>query len=121
MGEIVRGPVPGPGRCEYVCFNGMVFTVAIPRGFKEGDDLATQSKLMLEDLDRRLAAAGSDKSRLIEATIFVADMSKKKEFDDAFVAWIPEGCNPSRCCVGAELGGGMLVEIKVSAALLAAK
>jgi enamine deaminase RidA (YjgF/YER057c/UK114 family) len=62
LGDIVRGPAPGPGRAAFVSFNGMVWTNGFPKGKKEGDDAATQTRLALACLDERLAQAGTDKT-----------------------------------------------------------
>jgi hypothetical protein len=40
MSEIVRGKSPGPGRSEWVKYNGLVWTCSIPKGIKAGDDIA---------------------------------------------------------------------------------
>ena len=57
-----------------------------------------------------------DKSRIIEATVFLHDMSAFAEMDAVWRAYIPEGCGPSRAAVGVSLGGDVMVEMKVSAA-----
>lgn len=67
-------------------------------------------------MDSRLAEAGTDKSNILEATVFLSDLSTFDEFDAVWREYIPFGEGPSRATVGAVLGGGALVEIKITAA-----
>mmetsp|Transcript_2326 Transcript_2326/g.2591 ORF Transcript_2326/g.2591 Transcript_2326/m.2591 type:complete len:125 (-) Transcript_2326:40-414(-) len=117
MADIVRGPAPGPGRASYVCFNGMVWTNGFPAGKTPEDDITEQTRKALKCLDDRLAQAGTDKSRIIEATVFLQDINTKDAMDKVWCEWIPEGCGVSRATVGAALAHGQLIEMKVTAAL----
>ena len=49
-------------------------------------------------------------------TVFLADLSAFPDMDAAWAAWVPEGAEPSRATVGANLLPGMKIEIKVTAA-----
>mmetsp|Transcript_89396 Transcript_89396/g.231791 ORF Transcript_89396/g.231791 Transcript_89396/m.231791 type:complete len:137 (+) Transcript_89396:36-446(+) len=115
--EIVRGPSPGPGRSAFVACNNLVWTVAFPAGKTPEDSIAEQTRKALKALDDRLAQAGTDKSRMLEATVFVKEMSMKEEMDSVWREWVPEGCGVSRACVAADLAPGDLVEMKITAAL----
>merc|ERR1711920_731998 len=115
--EIVRGPAPGPGRSAFVSHSGLVWTVAFPAGKTPEDSVAEQTRKALKALDDRLTQAGTDKSRMLEATVFVKDMSMKEEMDSVWREWVPEGCGVSRACVAADLAPGDLVEMKITAAL----
>ncbi|MDH3919559.1 MAG: Rid family hydrolase, partial [Rhodospirillales bacterium] len=65
-----------------------------------------------------LLEAGSDKSRLLQATVYLRDMSMKADMDAVWCAWVGDEENwPERACVGADLAGEDLVEIVVTAAL----
>mmetsp|Transcript_76362 Transcript_76362/g.151026 ORF Transcript_76362/g.151026 Transcript_76362/m.151026 type:complete len:158 (-) Transcript_76362:27-500(-) len=114
--DILRERI-APGRSRYVNYNGLVWTVAIPAGKTGGETVAEQTKLTLADLDTRLAAAGTNKSRILDATVFLSDITTKDEMDRIWVEWVPEGCEPSRIILGAHLAHGFLVEVKVTAAL----
>eukprot|EP00927_Polykrikos_kofoidii_P001606 TRINITY_DN10610_c0_g1_i2.p1 TRINITY_DN10610_c0_g1~~TRINITY_DN10610_c0_g1_i2.p1 ORF type:complete len:391 (+),score=83.37 TRINITY_DN10610_c0_g1_i2:43-1173(+) len=115
--EIVRGPSPGPGRSAFVSYAGLVWTVAVPADKTAEDSVAEQTQKALTALDERLALAGTDKSRILEATIYVKEMAMKDEMDPIWRAWVPEGAEISRACVSADLAPGVFVEMKVTAAL----
>ena len=51
-----------------------------------------QTVKALRSLDERLAQAGTDKTRILEATVFLSDMSKFAEMDAAWREYFPEGC-----------------------------
>ena len=62
-----------------------------------------------------LKEAGTDASRVVSASIFVTDMSKKKEMDAAWTEFFGDNL-PTRATVGvADLGGGALIEVVVTA------
>jgi enamine deaminase RidA (YjgF/YER057c/UK114 family) len=69
--------------------------------------------------DERLAQAGTDKSRIIEATVFLTDMSDFKGMDSVWCQWLGDNNNgASRATVGvAALANGDKVEIKVAVAV----
>jgi enamine deaminase RidA (YjgF/YER057c/UK114 family) len=117
MSSIERGPQPGPGRSAWVKYNGLVWTVGVPKGRKEDDDIATQTKITLDSIDERLAQAGTDKSKIIEATVFLTDMSEFSGMNAEWSSWLPEGCGASRAtvCVAA-LANNDKVEIKITCA-----
>ena len=76
-----------------------------------------QTAQVLVKIDGFLAKAGTDKSKLLTAFIFISDMSKKSEMNEAWSDWIVAGNHPTRACVVAELGSPQtMVEIIVSAA-----
>jgi len=115
--EIIRGPTPAPGsgRAAFVSCAGLVWTVCIPAGKTPEDSVAEQTRKALKQLDDRLAKAGTDKRHVLEATVFVKEMSMKDEMDSVWKEWVPEGCHISRACVAADLAPGDLVEMKVTA------
>jgi len=75
-----------------------------------------QTAQALRKIDAALAAAGTDKSRILSATVYMADASLKNEMNEAWMAWIDKANLPARCAVGAVLTPGTLVEIMVTAA-----
>lgn len=95
--------------------NGLVFvggTVADDESLGMGG----QTEEILAKFDTYLAEAGSDKTKLLSATIFVTDLTLKPELDAAWKAWIGPQDLPSRATVGvADLGGGTLIEITLVA------
>ena len=81
-------------------------------------DIQEQTRRALAVIDKNLGEAGTDKTRLVSAQIFLSDMTAKARFDDVWNAWIgPDPDHwPQRACVGATLAGHCLVEIIVVAA-----
>ena len=67
---------------------------------------------------RSLGEAGSDKTRILSAQIFLVDMATKAEMDEVWNAWLGPNPDhwPQRACVGAALAYGCLVEIILLAA-----
>ncbi len=80
--------------------------------------VAEQTKQILARIDRLLQAAGTDKSRLLTANIWLADIAKFAEMNSAWDAWVSPGNTPARATVQAALASPeYLVEIMVVAAL----
>lgn len=76
-----------------------------------------QTKQVLAEIDKWLAKAGSDKSRILMAQIYLADMGDYAEMNRAWDNWVAEGNAPPRACVEAKLADpSWKVEIIVSAA-----
>jgi enamine deaminase RidA (YjgF/YER057c/UK114 family) len=114
---VTRGPSPGPGRSSWVKHGGTVWTVGVPSGRERNADIGRQTALTLKTIDQRLRQAGTDKSRIIEATVFLTNMKEFKGFDKEWKAWLPEGFGASRATVGvSRLANNDKVEIKVTAA-----
>lgn len=80
-------------------------------------EIAEQTQEVLEKIDQLLAEAGSDKSQLLSATIYLKDIAS--DFDPmnaVWAAWLAPGCAPSRTALQAELARpGVRVEITVIA------
>lgn len=103
------------GRCRMVKHNGMVWTVATARD--KGPSVKAQTADVLAQIDASLAEAGTDKSKLLTATVYITDMAHKPEMDAVWCAWAhPDGW-PQRACVQVGLEGKDLVEIVVTAAV----
>ena len=82
-----------------------------------GASVQQQTQDCLDSIDRLLAEAGSDKSRILQAVIWLADMADFDEMNGAWDAWVPEGNAPARACGEARLAApGYTVEIIVTAA-----
>jgi enamine deaminase RidA (YjgF/YER057c/UK114 family) len=75
-----------------------------------------QTEQVLRKIDGVLAAAGTDKSRILSATVYLADIDLKDEMNEAWMAWVDRKNLPARAAVGVDLTPGTLVEIMVSAA-----
>lgn len=76
-----------------------------------------QTEQILAKIDAHLAAAGTDKSKLLTATIWISDMTRFNEMNEAWDAWVAPGNTPCRACVEAKLAAPQYqVEIMVVAA-----
>ena len=101
-------------RAKTVVHNGLVYTVATSPNKTAA--LYEQTREALAAIDRNLAEAGSHKSRILTATVFITDMSKKAEMNRAWDEWVDRANSPQRACIGVALEGDDLVEILIIAA-----
>jgi enamine deaminase RidA (YjgF/YER057c/UK114 family) len=109
--------IPGnvPTRSRAVVYNGVVHAVAVSPD--KTPSVYDQTRLALAAIDRSLAEAGSDKSRILTATVFLVDMGRKAEVNRGWDEWVARDAAPMRACIGATLEGEDLVEIVVQAAV----
>lgn len=83
----------------------------------EGASVAAQTRDCLGRVDALLARAGSSRERILQAIVWLADMSDFAEMNEVWDAWVPEGDAPARACGEARLARPELrVEIIVTAA-----
>lgn len=83
-----------------------------------GESAAEQTKDILQAIDALLAEAGTDKSKLISANIWLADMADFAAMNSVWDAWVVEGETPARACVESKLAMPQFtVEIAVVAAI----
>lgn len=84
---------------------------------KTGTTVAEQTAAALAEVDRLLALAGSDKSRLLSATIWLADMADFAEMNTVWDAWVDKANPPARATGEAKLAAPKyLVEVIITAA-----
>ncbi|MFF1875030.1 RidA family protein [Streptomyces sp. CB03911] len=107
----------GERMSEAVVHNGTVYLA----GQVAGDltqDVEGQTKQVLTAIDNLLTQAGSDKTKVLRAEIFLANIKDFTEMNLAWDAWVPAGAAPARATVEAQLyRPEVLVEIIVTAAL----
>ena len=113
--DIVRYD-PDQRLSDMVEHNGVLYLAG-----QVGTDLTAgmkgQTESILRQIDALLARAGSDKSRLLSAVVFVSDMRLKPQMDDAWIAWVDARNPPARATVEAKLAAPQYtVEIAVIAA-----
>jgi enamine deaminase RidA (YjgF/YER057c/UK114 family) len=101
-------------RAKTVVHNGLVYTVATAPN--KSAPLYEQTREALATIDRNLAEAGSSKSRILTATVYITDMGRKPEMNRAWDEWVDPANPPRRACIGATLEGQDLVEILITAA-----
>jgi enamine deaminase RidA (YjgF/YER057c/UK114 family) len=63
-----------------------------------------------------VALAGTDKSRILSAIVYIADIARKEEMNRAWDEWVDSAQPPMRACLGVDLEPPHLVEIVVTAA-----
>jgi len=81
-------------------------------------DITDQTRQVLAQIDRLLAEAGSDKTKIVSATIFLPSMSDFAALNAVWEGWVPAGQTPARATVEAKLANpDYKVEIQVVAAL----
>jgi enamine deaminase RidA (YjgF/YER057c/UK114 family) len=79
-------------------------------------DTASQITQVLQQIDATLAQIGSDRTRLLEVLVFLADLDDAAVLNLLWDAWVPRGNAPIRACVAARLGPQCRVEMIVVAA-----
>lgn len=80
-------------------------------------DMGGQTKQVLAAIDKLLAEAGSDKTKILSTTIYVADMAEFAAMNAVWDAWVVQGHTPPRATVEAKLAKpGYKVEIQIIAA-----
>ncbi len=100
-------PGPHPTRSRAVIHEGHVHAVSFVTDKKP--DMYLQTKSALAHIDATLREAGTDKSRILTAIVYIADMKRKPEMD--------RNSPPMRACLAVTLEGETLVEIVVDAAV----
>jgi enamine deaminase RidA (YjgF/YER057c/UK114 family) len=80
-------------------------------------DVKGQTAQVLKKIDHLLAAAGSDKSKLLCAQIWLNDIRHRAAMNEAWLGWVDQKNLPARACVEAKMAEPTcLVEIMVTAA-----
>ncbi len=100
---------------ELVIHNNTLYYTSVPENLDEDAEAQTANALAV--IDRVLARVGSDKSRILDATIFLVDKADFAAMNRAWDAWVAPGNAPVRCTVHAGLMNPQYkVEIKIIAA-----
>ena len=106
----------GPRMSDIVIHNNTIY-LAGQVGAPDGN-VATQTKEILATIDELLAKAGSDKTKILQAIIWLSDMSTFQEMNAVWDAWVPQGNTPARATGEAKLAApDYKVEIIVTAAI----
>ena len=104
----------GPRMSQAVVHGG---TVYLAGQVAEGSSVKAQTEAVLKKIDGLLAAAGSHKSKLLSATVYLANIGTWDEMNTAWDAWVDPANTPGRTTVEARLARPQyLVEITVVAA-----
>jgi enamine deaminase RidA (YjgF/YER057c/UK114 family) len=107
---------PGPRMSEAVSFNGILWLAG--QVGRPGGSVAEQTADCLAEVDRILAEAGTDKTRILSTQIWLADISTFGEMNAVWDQWVPAGNTPARATGEAKLATpDYKVEVIVTAAL----
>jgi len=107
----------GPRLSQVVVHGDTIYLAGIVADTTAGESITKQTHEVLSIIDSHLAKAGSDKSKLLTATIYLTDMKKFAEMNAVWDGWVPAGNTPARATVEAKLAAPKYgVEIMVTAA-----
>jgi enamine deaminase RidA (YjgF/YER057c/UK114 family) len=105
----------GPRMSEMTVHNGVAYLAG--QIAEAGGDITAQTREVLGHIDALLAQAGSDKSKILRAEIFMADLSEFTGMNAEWETWVVPGHTPARATVQAQLAKPeWKVEIVITAA-----
>ena len=108
---------PGPRMSQAVVHGNTVY-LAGQVAADPSADVPGQTRQVLDAIDRLLEEAGTDKTRILSATIYLADIGTFAQMNSVWDGWVPAGHTPARATVEAALAAPVYkVEIQVIAAL----
>jgi enamine deaminase RidA (YjgF/YER057c/UK114 family) len=107
----------GPRMSQMVVHGDTVYLAGIVAHKNAGKSVSEQTKEILATIDGYLAKAGTDKSKLLSANIWLTDMATFAEMNAVWDAWVAPGNTPARATVEAKLAAPQYkIEIMVTAA-----
>lgn len=116
MTQIVRLEA-GPRMSQAVIHRGIAYLAGQVALDAPGAPVAQQTRSILRRIDALLAAAGTDKSRMLSARVWLTDLRRFDEMNGVWVDWVSSGNTPTRVVVEAKLAAPQYtVEISVIAA-----
>lgn len=103
---------------EAVIHGGKVYLSGFVAEKTVGKPVKEQTRDILAQIDATLKQAGSDKSKILKANIWLTDIKTWAEMNEAWDAWVVKGKTPARATVESKLAApGLDVEIMVEAAI----
>ena len=107
----------GPRMSQVVIHGDTIYLAGVVASNAAGERVTKQTQDVLAIIDGHLAKAGSDKSKLLTATIYLTDMNTFAEMNAVWDGWVSAGNTPARATVEARLASPQYsVEIMVTAA-----
>ena len=107
----------GPRMSQVVVHGNTVYLAGVVANKTAGESVTRQTQEILSIIDGHLARAGTDKTRLLSATIYITDMKTFAEMNAVWDGWVSQGNTPARATVEARLAAPQYnVEIMVTAA-----
>ena len=108
----------GPRMSQAVVHGNTVYLAGVVAGKAAGKSVTEQTQDILGIIDGHLAKAGTDKSKLLSANLYVVDMATFPEINAVWDAWVSPGNTPCRTTVQANLAAPKYaVEIGIIAAV----
>ena len=106
----------GPRMSQAVVHGNTVYLAGLTADDSKAD-VKGQTKQILDKIDALLAKAGTDKSKILSANIWLTDIATWSQMNEVWDAWVAPGNAPARATVEAELAApGLKVEIMVQCA-----
>ncbi|MDQ1093980.1 enamine deaminase RidA (YjgF/YER057c/UK114 family) [Xanthomonas sacchari] len=106
----------GPRMSEMTVYNGVAY-LAGQIADDTSADIAGQTREVLAAIDRLLALAATDKSRILRAEIYMTDLAEFAEMNKVWEEWVSPGNTPARATVQAKLADpAWKIEIVITAA-----
>lgn len=116
MGEINRLQ-PGPRMSQAVVHGNTVYLAGQVALQAPGQSVRDQTRNILDNIDNLLKQAGTDKTKLLSATIWLTDIGTFNEMNEVWDTWVSQGNTPARACVESKLAAPQFtVEIGIIAA-----
>ena len=107
----------GPRMSRVVVHGDTVYLAGLTADATAGKSVGEQTKEILDRIDKLLAQGGTDKSKLVQAVIWLQDIRVVDEFNKVWDAWVVPGSGPARACIEARLQSpAKMIEIQVTAA-----
>lgn len=117
MSDIIRIDA-GPRMSQAVVHGNVVYISGQVALDAPGESVTAQTRNILDRIDALLAKAGTDKTKLLSASIWLADIATFGELNAVWDAWVAEGHTPARATVESKLAAPQFtVEIAVTAAV----
>lgn len=108
----------GPRMSQAVVHGNTVYLAGQVANKTAGASVEDQTREILATIDALLKEAGSDKTKILSATIYLVDMATFGEMNKAWDGWVAPGAAPARATVEARLAAA---PYKVEIAVIAAK
>ena len=107
----------GPRMSAAVVHGNTIYLAGQVADKAAGKSVGEQTQDILGIIDSLLAKAGSDKTKILSATIYLADIATFGEMNAVWDKWVPQGHTPARATVEAKLAAApYTVEIACIAA-----
>ena len=117
MSEPIKRHHPGGSLSRLVECGNFVFVAGTTADNKSAS-CKGQTEEVLKKIDRLLADAGTDKSKILWCNVWVTDMREKEQMDAAWQAWVDPNNKPARATVESRLG---TPDTRVEIMMIAAK